>query len=162
MYYTYGLIGSFVPFVWCIVLGAILAPTDAVVIENLLNKIALPPRVRTAIVGESLFNDGAGVVLFLVALGVTEGDTYVFGHGIVAVALLREIAGGALLGFVGGWLAAMLLRRISDGGLQLADFAGAGDRHLPHRQPDRIVRPDRRCLRRVDARFAVAALWHEG
>src|SRR5580704_420810 len=119
MYYTYGLIGSFVPLVWCIVLGAILAPTDAVVIENLLNKIALPPRVRTAIVGESLFNDGAGVVLFLVALGVTEGDTYVFGHGIVAIALLREIAGGALLGFVGGWLAAMLLRRISDGGLQL-------------------------------------------
>src|ERR1700761_342268 len=119
MYYTYGLIGSFVPLVWCIVLGAILAPTDAVVIENLLNKIALPPRVRTAIVGESLFNDGAGVVLFLVALGVTEGDTYVFGHGIVAIALLREIAGGALLGFVGGWLTAMLLRRISDGGLQL-------------------------------------------
>jgi monovalent cation:H+ antiporter, CPA1 family len=119
MYYTYGLIGSFVPLVWCIVLGAILAPTDAVVVENLLNKIALPPRVRTAIVGESLFNDGAGVVLFLVALGVTEGDTYVFGHGTVAVALLREIGGGAVLGFAGGWIAAMLLLRVDDNGLQL-------------------------------------------
>jgi monovalent cation:H+ antiporter, CPA1 family len=119
MYYTYWLIGMSVPLVWCIVLGAILAPTDAVVVENLLHRIKLPPNLRATILGESLFNDGAGVVLFLVAIGVTQGDTYVLGHGTVLVALLREIGGGALLGFVAGWLAALMLRRVTDDGLQL-------------------------------------------
>ena len=119
MWLMFGLIGTAVPFAWCTVLGAILAPTDAVVVENLLRQVTLPTGLRAAIVGESLFNDGAGVVLFLLALGVTEGDTLVLGHGMVLVALLREIVGGAVLGFAGGWVAAELLRRASDDGLRL-------------------------------------------
>jgi monovalent cation:H+ antiporter, CPA1 family len=119
MWAAFAAIGTAVPLAWCFVLGAILAPTDAVVVENLLRQMSLPPTLRAAIVGESLFNDGAGVVLFLLALGVTQGDTVVLGHGEVALALLREIGGGAALGFVGGWLAALLIRRIPDEGLQL-------------------------------------------
>jgi len=120
MWLLFGAIGLAVPLAWCFVLGAILAPTDAVVVENLLRQVSLPAGLRAAIVGESLFNDGAGVVLFLLALGVIQGGTVTLGHGVVLVALLREIAGGALLGFVAGWLASLLIRRVrEDEGLQL-------------------------------------------
>ena len=91
MWLTFAAIGLAVPLAWCFVLGAILAPTDAVVVEHLLQKLPLPSGLRAAVVGESLFNDGAGVVLFLLALGVTQGNTVKLGHGVVLLALLREI-----------------------------------------------------------------------
>jgi len=116
---TFAAVGLVVPLAWCFVLGAILAPTDAVVVAHLLKKLPLPPGLRAAIVGESLFNDGAGVVLFLLALGVAQGNTVELGHGAVLLALLREILGGAGIGIIAGWAAALLMRRINDQGLQL-------------------------------------------
>jgi CPA1 family monovalent cation:H+ antiporter len=119
MWALFKLAGTAVPLAWCFVLGAILAPTDAVVVESLLRQLNLPPDLRAAIVGESLFNDGAGVVLFLVALRVTQGEAISIGHGQIITALMREIAGGAALGLAAGWAAASLTRRIKDEGLQL-------------------------------------------
>jgi monovalent cation:H+ antiporter, CPA1 family len=119
MWATFAAIGAAVPLAWCFVLGAILAPTDAVVVEHLLQSVPLPPGLRAAIVGESLFNDGAGVVLFLLALGATQGEAVRLGHGVVFMALLREIVGGAALGLVTGGIAALLMRRVRDQGLQL-------------------------------------------
>jgi CPA1 family monovalent cation:H+ antiporter len=115
----FGLVGMAVPLAWCLVLGAILAPTDAVVVEDLLRRIKLPAALRGAIVGESLFNDGAGVVLFLIALKITQDNSITFGHGEIIVPLAREIAGGAVLGFCAGWLATRLIGRIKDDWLQL-------------------------------------------
>ena len=113
------LVGVNVPLAWCLVLGAVLAPTDAIVVATLLRRVNLPENLRAAIVGESLFNDGAAVVLFLVALRVTHGEPIVVGEGHIAVMLVREIVGGAGIGIVFAWIAVQAIRTVKDDGLRL-------------------------------------------
>ena len=146
------LVSADVPLVWCFVLGAVLAPTDAIVVETLLRRVNLPESLRAAIVGESLFNDGAAVVLFLIALRVAHGETIVIGEGHIAMALVREVLGG-----VGTGIGFALDCRAGDPRRQgrrfaVADRAGARARHLPCRQYRRPVRTDRRSHGRHVAR----------
>jgi monovalent cation:H+ antiporter, CPA1 family len=119
MWAIFRLVGADVPLAWCLVLGAVLAPTDAIVVEKLLQRVNLPAGLRAAIVGESLFNDGAAVVLFLIALRVTHGETIEIGHGHIALALAREILGGVGIGIGFAWIAVQAIRAVKDDGLRL-------------------------------------------
>jgi CPA1 family monovalent cation:H+ antiporter len=74
MWGIFGLVGTPVPFTWCVVLGAIVAPTDPVAVSALLQKVGLPAPLQSVITGESLFNDGIAVVMFLLALGIATGS----------------------------------------------------------------------------------------
>ena len=106
----FGLLGVEIPFIWCLLFGALIAPTDPIAVLGILKSAGVPESLETKIVGESLFNDGIAVVVFLVVLEVA-----VSGHadpGGVAWLFVQEAVGGAVLGFAIGWLAHRMLRVI--------------------------------------------------
>ncbi len=111
--------GVELPLVWCFVLGAVLAPTDAIAVEGLLKRTRLPNDLRAMISGEALFNDGTAVVLFFATLAAAEGQSGVAGHGRILFALLFEGLGGAALGAATAYGAAFAIRRVSDDNLAL-------------------------------------------
>ena len=113
------LIGAPIPLIWCLVAGIILAPTDAVVVENLLRHVRMPAALRGMITGESLFNDGAAVVLFLTALAIAAGEPDRYGHGRLVLKIAEEVVGGGLLGWAAGFAAVAMSRRLRDRTLEL-------------------------------------------
>ena len=102
------------PFIHCLLFGALISPTDPVAVLSILTKANIPKSLETTIVGESLFNDGVGVVLFVVTLEVALLGP---GDGTLSHALgvfVRETVGGLALGTALGLGTAGLLRSIDN------------------------------------------------
>ncbi len=111
------LFGFEVPFLWCLVFGALISPTDPVAVLSILKTAGAPKSLETKITGESLFNDGVGVVVYLAVLGMAlggHGDHGISGAGDVAKLFLVEAGGGMLWGFAIGLAAYFMLRSIDN------------------------------------------------
>jgi CPA1 family monovalent cation:H+ antiporter len=117
MWQVFALLGVPVPLVWCLVLGAAVAPTDPVAVMSALRQTGMPADLRGMIAGESLFNDGVGILAFTVLVAAATGsESHV---GSIAIDFVREAFGGGVLGLVTGYVAYAAMRRIDEYNVEL-------------------------------------------
>ena len=104
VYYIFPLMGIEMDFIYCLLFGALISPTDPIAVLALLKKFNLSKNLEIKVAGESLFNDGVGVVVFLTILGVAERGMDTFNIGEVGILFGQEVFGGLLLGALLGYL----------------------------------------------------------
>lgn len=107
------LVGLDIPYSWALLFGALIAPTDPIAVLGILKGANAPKSLETKIAGESLFNDGIAVVVFLTILETVEGHSDpTFGN--VSLFLLEEAVGGAALGLGLGLVTYYLMKSLDD------------------------------------------------
>ena len=112
-FFVAGWLGFELPFVYALLFGALISPTDPIAVIALLKTAGVPKSLETKIAGESLFNDGIGVVIFLIILELATGhEPVTVGHA--AALFLREAGGGALFGLAAGYLAYRMLKQVDN------------------------------------------------
>lgn len=106
-------LGLDLPFIYCLLFGALISPTDPIAVLGILKNANAPKSLETKITGESLFNDGVGVVVFIVLLDIVGGE-----HEIDAVQVLlfflQEVVGGAVFGLATGFLVYWMLKSVDN------------------------------------------------
>ena len=110
---TLQVLGLGLPFIYCLLFGALISPTDPIAVLGILRSAGAPKNLETQIIGESLFNDGVGVVLFIVLLRIA-GGAHDMGMAEVALFFAKEALGGALFGLAAGFLAYRMLKNVDN------------------------------------------------
>jgi CPA1 family monovalent cation:H+ antiporter len=108
------LTGNELGFIYCLLFGALISPTDPIAVVGILTKAGVPKKVEVNIVGESLFNDGIGVVIFIIILQIIQRGINTVSFGNILLLFAEEALGGLAFGFVLGYITYRLLRTIND------------------------------------------------
>jgi CPA1 family monovalent cation:H+ antiporter len=111
-YFLFDAVGMPLPFLYCLLFGALISPTDPIAVMGILRQARLPKALEMKIVGESLFNDGVGVVIFLVVLNLLPMASVSVTD--VLSLFAKEALGGAALGLALGFVTYRMLRSVDN------------------------------------------------
>lgn len=112
-WYILGYLGMSISMIYCLLFGALISPTDPIAVLGILKQAGVPESLETKICGESLFNDGIAVVVFLVLLQIAVGDHPVTAPEVLLL-FIREAGGGVLYGLGIGYIAYRMLKSVDN------------------------------------------------
>ena len=113
-------VGVSVSFAYCLVFGALISPTDPIAVLSILKHAAVPKSLEAKIAGESLFNDGVGVVVFTILAAIATGAGGVgISPGSAVLLFLAEAVGGAVFGLAMGWIAFLAMRSLDEHNIEV-------------------------------------------
>jgi len=112
-FYAFGLLGIDLPILYCLLFGALISPTDPIAVLSIFKNYNIKRSLTMQIEGESLFNDGIGIVVFVTISGMIGADGTRIDMSDIIFLFLREAAGGLLFGYIVGKLAIYVLKQIS-------------------------------------------------
>jgi CPA1 family monovalent cation:H+ antiporter len=135
VYYLLPVFHIHAPFIYCLLFGSLISPTDPIAVMGIFKEVKIPKSLEMKIAGESLFNDGVAVVIFLTIFEVAHQPESSVSFVQVAGLFLREAVGGIALGIAIGYLGLLLMKSIDNykievlitlaivmGGYSLANF----------------------------------------
>lgn len=102
-----------ISFIYCLLFGALISPTDPIAVLGILKTVGVPKSLEVKISGESLFNDGVAVVVFLVLLGIATGQSEA-SFSSVSLLFAQEAIGGTIYGLIIGGLCFYMLRSVNN------------------------------------------------
>jgi CPA1 family monovalent cation:H+ antiporter len=115
VYFMLGVIGVELSYLYCLVFGALISPTDPIAITEYIRRFKISKNVEMKIEGESLFNDGIAVVLALTLLDLAGGQAdHQLGFFEVIYVFLADVGGGIFIGLLMGYLGYRLLKYVDN------------------------------------------------